>query len=329
VLSALLVATALLSQVFPAWRLDENTNGALSCPNPNELEAALAAQLQRSPTRDPGSSWRVSVSAGSAGPESSGALDVTLRDPSQRVRLSRVVPRGDGECADVADAVAFIVERFLRDLDWEGPANESTPPEVLTPSPASGRAGLASTVSSELPGKTSSPRAWGVLVGLGLRQGVAVEPQAEVGFERSFEDWRTAFVLSVPLAAARLSLGPSTETMLARQIVVSSWAGRFDLQRVWRLGSLRGAVGLDGLYVLDLARGEGFDSLANAPRSYFAAGMSGILSWQFSHAWETSLLAFADVPLFVQSLTIAGEKVAAPRALQAGGMLLLTFCFFS
>jgi hypothetical protein len=164
---------------------------------------------------------------------------------------------------------------------------------------------------------------------MGLRQGVAVEPQADLGIERMFETWRAAFVFSAPLATAHLEAGPTSE-MVARQVVVSSWAARLDVQRVWQLGALRAAAGLDVLYVLDFAHGEDFDGRVSVPpRSYVAAGMSGILGWQFSRSVAAAVLAFADLPLAVQPMTINDERVAKPRPLQAGGVLLLTFSFFS
>jgi hypothetical protein len=105
---------ALLLAVAPPWRVE--VSPVVACPDRVMVERALE---RRGPPARPG--WRVQLDGAGEG-----TLRLILRQPAGEAALERELHRQGTGCESAADAVAVVVERYFRELDWSAPPAPAT-----------------------------------------------------------------------------------------------------------------------------------------------------------------------------------------------------------
>lgn len=331
----LLLAVSLLAQAYPPWRLDETVLRPDGCGARSELEVALAAQLRREATPPPTPAW--SVSLVEDGPQS---LRVLLRGPDETLRLSRSLVLEDASCADLIDAVAFMVERYLRDVDWPGTTRDASPAEVLPASPVLRPPSEEPAEAPPVPdGPLSSSRPLWLHAGFGARQSVAFLPTAGVGVTgRMSPTILVSLDLSVPLRPARIEVAGLGNQMFSfvpsRSVVVWPWALRLAAGRAWQRGAGTFVLGPDVMLGLDFGRGEQFPAPVSASRLVWSGGLVGGAAWPLGSGVSVGATAFVNVTLWSQPFTVQDEMggsatVAPPTTWQAGFLVELSLSLFS
>jgi hypothetical protein len=90
-------------------------DGAGPCPASQQVEAALAEQLDRHQA----GGWTVHYA-----PAGRDVIDVVVRDPSGNLRARRRVAAGSPSCTIAARTVAAIVARAVAPLAWDAPTSD-------------------------------------------------------------------------------------------------------------------------------------------------------------------------------------------------------------
>jgi len=327
----LLLAVSLLVQAYPPWRLDETVLRPDGCGARNELEVALAAQLRREATPPPAAAW--SVSLVEDGPQS---LRVLLRGPDQTLRLSRSLMLEDASCADLIDAVAFMVERYLRDVDWAGTTRDPIATDVLPESPVVPN---PPEVPPPPDGPLSPSRPLWLHAGFGARQSVAFLPSADVGITgRMWPGILVSLDLSLPLRPARIEVAGLGNQMFpfasSRSVVVWPGAVRLAVGRAWQRGAGTFVLGPDAMLGLDYGHGEQFPAPVSASRLVWSGGLAGGATWPLGTGVSLGATAFVNVTLWSQPFTVQDEMggsatVAPPTTWQAGFLVELSLSLFS
>ena len=151
-LAAVALRAAAASAALPAIAVEAP---GVACPSAQAVRAALA-RLGAAPGGEATPAFRLGVERAEAGAR------VQLRDLAGRALLERQLPATAPDCAQAAQAIALIVERHFRALEWS-PAVDA----ASTPAPAS------PGVTSSAPPTTPPPLAAAPAVGGRTRPGTA------------------------------------------------------------------------------------------------------------------------------------------------------------
>ncbi|HEX3695588.1 MAG TPA: hypothetical protein VH374_09360 [Polyangia bacterium] len=125
--------------IIHAAAITVSGDGRGDCPSVVEVVQAIAARLtgvsaSAAPSADPGA-LRLLLQARSS-PPGPPVLQVELRDAGGQVLLRRVLPAAEGhraDCVALADTVAFIVDRYVAELDESVAARPPAPPPPAVP----------------------------------------------------------------------------------------------------------------------------------------------------------------------------------------------------
>jgi hypothetical protein len=127
----LTAAALILAQAAPAPALAVRAEDPIGgCPLGALLPGALAAALATAGASSPLPTITVRVRPGPRG------AAVTLTSPEGAPLLRRVVPGGAPACAPFADAIAVVVERYVRDLGWRPEPAPVADDDLATPRPS-------------------------------------------------------------------------------------------------------------------------------------------------------------------------------------------------
>lgn len=154
-------------------------------------------------------------------------LQLAIEDSQGRQVLSRRLERRRGDrCADMADAAAFVVERFLTDLAWSGLSPDI---ELATEPPP----------PPPLPVTSIAPRLWGTHLGaLGPLAGPLVPAPPDVSPSRGGRRrarWRGYAQLGLAVALTELS-EPGVSVAVSA-LAHSGWRAQVRVQLYPGLGS--------------------------------------------------------------------------------------------
>lgn len=103
------------------------------CPSARQVAAALEARLPDAVVAPYEASWRPEALRSVLEPAADGTtVRFSLTTADGQVRLRRVLPVPDAggtpDCAALADTIAAIVDRYLREIPYEAPPAELPPP---------------------------------------------------------------------------------------------------------------------------------------------------------------------------------------------------------
>jgi len=118
----------------------------VTCPSAEAVRAALA-RLSPAPATEPTHVFRLLVERDTAGAR------MELRDPTGRPLLVRQLPATATDCKQAAEAIALIVERHFRALEWSPAAGSAG----AAPTPASPAAGVPSAQPTAPPPLPAAP----------------------------------------------------------------------------------------------------------------------------------------------------------------------------
>ena len=113
---------AVFASIFPPVAV--SVAPGLACPPADAVERAIASVREGDPAAA-GPAYRLRVAA------AGDAIRADLTSPDGVAMWTRALPAGPAACTSGAEALAFIVERELRQLAW-------TPPPAAPPAPAAG-----------------------------------------------------------------------------------------------------------------------------------------------------------------------------------------------
>ena len=276
---------------------------ATGCPSATELHDSLEARLP-GVVREPGGELpliglRVSPEAAPGA-----GLRLELIDANGAVVLERALRQAgtsrtdDATCAALADTVALIVARFLREIGYQGP------PARTPPAPAP-----AAALATPPPPPAVEPPPWNGFVGLGAAGrvgfgGSAPPPRAEAALTLGVSKGHAALVVTGGLAA-----------QVTTPIAGTGARGQFHLREypVRLLGGAR----------FELAGGALIAGAALAANvlSFDSEGVPGAVTqqaveWAGEGACQYGRLLLGPVGLRVAA---AAGLVAAPRDFDVGG----------
>jgi hypothetical protein len=278
------------------------------CPVREDLTRAIAA---RSGASGPaGQGWMVLYQVDSrTDPEVLNLVTLEIRAPDGQAKLRRALTVGDGSCAGAAEAMALIIERFFRGVQW--------------------------TAAVPLPEIEREPEAPVVepIRALALRAGPLVRRNLRLADPGLSLDLNWRFARRLAGAAGVVLLPFAYKDPTDTSIQVWSIPVRSSLRAAWTADPFDLQVGPE--LVLSI---EGARRVANPTvhRVYLSAGVVGSVSVSASERWGVTLEASAGWNLPRAAFQVAGGpptfdnpdgnmEVLNPPRLQAAVTLQLAY----
>lgn len=205
-----------------------------------ESIARYLPRLQLGPA-DNEAAWRLEISS------RAGQVEMVLHDDRGALKLRRVLQVQPIACAARADGIALILERYLRDLEYDTGFEPLPSASVLRPN-APLRAKSATVASAP-------PRSMPVRIGMDLTVGGSIEVSPSgPRFGGQFDLGLTVEHVRVELGFFGLALAPGTAELLAGGQPLGEY-------RVWSLGGVGRAGGCFSFDPLSfcLLAGGGFE----------------------------------------------------------------------
>ena len=304
-------------------RVETATPDAL-CPDPAQVRAAVRDRLGE---LEGTGEWVVSYGVVHHPEEPSGdALRLELRDPRQRPRLRRELPRHGESCAAIAQAIAIVVDNFFR---RPGGAEEDDDASLAARDVSQGPLPRrAPEVAATMAGAPAAPQVTaGLLLGWAAaadHAGAAVSIGARVAVLAS---WTAGLDASWLVAPARQALDAATI------VTERSAIARASLARVWRPAA--GAdvwLGPELIATIDRAQAPGLAGAALQWRGGCGAGVHAGAAWWFGPnvALWLALSVDATPARLAGDFVVRGDSgpVLPPPAARAAASLGVLFAIF-
>lgn len=238
----LVMATLLVGVLPPRLDLGIQPTDA-SCRLDARLPESIARYLPRLELgpADSGAVWRLEISS------RAGEVEMVLYDDKRAPKLRRVLRVEPKACAATADGIALILERYLRDLEYDTGFEPLPGAAVLRPNPPL-RAKSATIASAPL-------KPMPVRIGMDLAVGGSIEVSPSgPRFGGQLDLGLTVERVRVELGLLGLALAPGTAEILADGQPIGEY-------RVWSLGGVGRAGGCFSFdpHSLCLLAGGGFE----------------------------------------------------------------------
>src|SRR6185436_9483200 len=245
-----MLATVLAAALLAA-PIELEVSAGLDCPGAVALDRALARRVSPRPV-----GWGLLVDRMEG---ATGALRVRLRQPGGGVVFERILDLESASCDTAADAVALVVERYFRELDWSAPparAPAAAPVVAVHPAPAAEEARPRLLVLAGPVLWTRGP------VGAAVELRVRVAGPLHLGAG-----------LLLPAATTTQALpGGGRATLRALPFLLRALAER-------RRGRWCGLVSLDVMLSAERGEASGIARESSARRTMLAAGGSLGVAW--------------------------------------------------